>query len=126
MSPSPWAFHAHFGAWAAVVVIGGLYLFLALRPGAFGRRVPPSPPSRRQWWQFGWAMVALAAALTWPVADLAAHWSLTALLAQRLLLTLVVAPLLLLAVPTPVLGRLSRPWPVDVVVDFLSRPQAAI
>lgn len=83
-------------------------------------------PTRRQWWQFGWALAALAVALTWPVADLAAHWSLTALLVQRLLLTLVVAPLLLLALPQPALARLTRPWPVDSVVDFLSRPQTAV
>jgi putative membrane protein len=126
VNPSPWAFHAHFGAYGTVVVVGASYLSLVLRPGLLGRKVTPSPPSRRQWWQFGCALISLAVALTWPVADLAAHWSLTALLVQRLLLTLVAAPLLLLAVPTPVLGRLSRPWPVDVVVDFLSRPQAAI
>ena len=43
--------------------------------------------------------VALVLALTWPLADLAAHWSLTALVVQRLLLTLAAAPLLLLAIP---------------------------
>ncbi|MHB8593991.1 MAG: cytochrome c oxidase assembly protein, partial [Acidimicrobiales bacterium] len=64
--------------------------------------------------------------LTWPVADLAAHWSLTALLAQRLLLTLVAAPLLLLATPEPVLARLTRPAPIDAAVDWLSRPPVAV
>lgn len=120
MNPSPWAFHAHVGAWASVLVVSGCYLAVVARLETGDR------PNRRQWWQFGWAVAALAVALTWPVADLAAHWSLTALLVQRLLLTLVVAPLLLLAVPTPALGRLTRPWPLDALVDFLSRPQVAV
>jgi putative membrane protein len=120
VSPSPWAFHAHVGAWAAVLLVAGSYVVAVRRLDTADR------PGRRQWWQLAWALVALAVALTWPVADLATHWSLTALLVQRLLLTLAVAPLLLLALPTPALARLTRPWPVDALVDFLSRPQAAV
>jgi putative membrane protein len=120
VSPSPWAFHAHVGAWATVLLVSGCYVAMLLRLDTGDR------PTRRQWWQFGWALGALAVALTWPVADLAAHWSLTALLVQRLLLTLVVAPLLLLALPAPAMARLTRPWPVDAVVDFVSRPQVAV
>jgi putative membrane protein len=120
MTPSPWAFHAHVGGWSAVLVVSGCYLAMVTR------LEPGDGPTRKQWWEFGWALAALAAALTWPVADLAAHWSLTALLVQRLLLTLAVAPLLLLALPLPALARLTRPWPVDTLVDFLSRPQAAV
>ena len=48
-------------------------------------------------------------ALTWPLADLAAHWSLTALVTQRLILVLVVAPLLLLGLPYDVIQWLTRP-----------------
>lgn len=130
---SPWAYHPHPAAWAAVVAVGALYL-LAVRwgagpaPDAEGRTRPAAPvrPGRRQWWQLAGALVALAVALTWPVADLAAHWSLTALLVQRLLLMLVVAPLMVLAVPVPVLARLTRPRVVDAAVDFVTRPPVAI
>jgi cytochrome c oxidase assembly factor CtaG len=65
-------------------------------------------------------------ALTWPVADLAAHWSLTALLVQRLLLILAAAPLLLLSLPAPFLAALTRPAPVDRVLEVLTRPIVAV
>lgn len=124
MTPGPWAFHLHVAAWVVVAAVGALYLLLVR--GSRDGVGTPVLPTRRQWWQLAGALVSLAAALTWPVADIAAHWSLTALLVQRLLLMLVAAPLLLLATPTPVLGRLTRPWPVDVAVDFLSRVPVAI
>ncbi len=119
---SPWAFHPHPAGWAAVVVVAGCYLG-ALR---WPRSAAPARPTTRQWWAFAVAVASVAVACTWPVADLAAHWSLSALLVQRLLLTLVTAPLLLLAVPVPVLARLTRPAPVDAVVEFLTRPPVAI
>jgi cytochrome c oxidase assembly factor CtaG len=65
-------------------------------------------------------------ALTWPVADLAAHWSLTALLFQRLLLTLAAAPLLVLALPSPLIAALTRPAPVDRALEVLTRPVVAV
>ncbi len=65
-------------------------------------------------------------ALTWPVADLAAHWSLTALLVQRLLLTLAAAPLLLMALPSPVIAALTRPAPLDRALEVLTRPVVAV
>lgn len=129
MTGSPWAFHFHPAGWAGVVVLGAAYLLLVRRPrrGAVGTATErTAAPTTRQWWQLAAALVSLAIAVTWPVADLAAHWSLTALLVQRLLLTLVTAPMLLLATPVPVLARLTRPAAVDAVVDYLSRPVAAI
>jgi putative membrane protein len=65
-------------------------------------------------------------ALTWPLADLAAHWSLTALVVQRLLLTLGAAPLLLVATPVPVLAAATRPARIDAVVAAMTRPVAAV
>ena len=62
----------------------------------------------------------------WPVSDLAAHWSLTALLIQRLLLTLAVAPMLLLSLPTRVLASMTRPAPVDATLAWITRPVVAI
>ncbi|HML00615.1 MAG TPA: cytochrome c oxidase assembly protein [Acidimicrobiales bacterium] len=130
---SPWAFHPHLAAWAVVVAVGLSYLALVhrgLRAHLGGQHAHADEasmrPTPRQWWQLAGGLVGLAAAVTWPVADLAAHWSLTALLVQRLLLMLVVAPLLLLAVPVPVWARLTRPPVVDAAVDFLSRVPVAI
>ncbi|MHB8680558.1 MAG: cytochrome c oxidase assembly protein [Acidimicrobiales bacterium] len=126
MSTGPFAFEAHAGAWAAVVALAVLLVVVlrrAQRPDAPGG---PVRATRRQHWQLAGGLACLAVAVTWPVADLAAHWSLTALLVQRLLLTLVVAPLLLLSMPVPVLGRLTRPAPVDRAVEALSRAPIAI
>ena len=64
--------------------------------------------------------------LTWPLADLAAHWSLTALVVQRLILLLAVAPMLLLGLPYDVLERITRPPLVDVAVNRCRRPATAI
>lgn len=84
------------------------------------------PPTRRQRWQFAALCASLAVALTWPVADLAAHWTLTGLLFQRLVLTLASAPLLVLCVPTMAWGRLTKPALVDTVVDAVTRPALSI
>lgn len=116
MTGGPWAFHGHVGAWVAVAVA----VVVLLLAGRRARR------TRRQRWQLSGGVVALAACTTWPLADLAAHWSLTALLVQRLLLTLVCAPLLLLSVPRPALARLTRPAPVDAVVELVSRLPVAV
>ena len=113
---SPWAFEPHTAAWLAIAVAAAVYLVLVHR----------DRPARRQWWQFGWLVVSLAVALTWPVADLAAHWTLTGLLVQRLVLTMVCAPMILLCVPEPVWSRLTRPPMVDAVVDAVTRPAVAI
>ena len=59
-------------------------------------------------------------------ADLAAHWSLTALVTQRVILLLVVAPLLLLGLPYDVIQWLTRPPAVDAVLVRLHRPPVAI
>jgi putative membrane protein len=72
------------------------------------------------------ALVALAAAVLWPLGDLAARVSLTAATLQRLILMLLVAPQLLLATPTSVLARLTRPAPIDAVVRRLAHPGVAI
>jgi cytochrome c oxidase assembly factor CtaG len=121
---SPWAFHLHVLAWAAIVA-GALGYGLAVRRLARAHG-SGALPTRRQIWCLAGGLVALVVALTWPVADLAAEWSLTALIVQRLLLTLAAAPLLLLAIPVPVLAALTRPAPVDAAVRFLTRPVVAV
>jgi len=120
----PWAFHLHLVAWLAIVALACAYA-LALRHLGVGSG-PRTVPTRGQLRCLAGALVALALALTWPLADLAAHWSLTALVVQRLLLTLGAAPLLLLAMPSPLLAALTRPAPLDACLETLTRPVVAV
>jgi putative membrane protein len=120
----PWSPHPHLGAWLAIAVLALTY---ALAVQRVERRAGPGTlPTRRQLWYLAGALVALVLALTWPLADLAAHWSLTALVVQRLLLTLGAAPLLLLAMPVPLLAVLTRPAPIDACLEVLTRPVVAV
>jgi cytochrome c oxidase assembly factor CtaG len=75
---------------------------------------------------FGAACCGSLVALTWPLADLAAHWSLTALVIQRLILLLAVSPMLLLGFPYDVLERITRPALVDAALLRCRRPATAI
>ena len=88
--------------------------------------VPPIPWRRREVLSFAGALVAAAVALTWPLADLAAHWSLAALVTQRVVLLLAVAPFVLLGLPYDVLRWVTRPAAVDAVLTRLARPGPAI
>jgi putative membrane protein len=114
----------HPVAWLAIAALAAAYV-VAVREVA-RRRGPEAQPTRRQLWFLAGALVSLVVACTWPVADLAAHWSLTALLVQRLLLTLAAAPLLMLAVPATVLAALTRRPAVDAVLDVATRPPVAV
>ena len=114
-----WAFHGHVAAWVIVVATAGCYLW-ATRPGSSWAS------GGRQRACFLGGCLLLAAALTWPVADLAVRWSLTALVLQRLLLMLAVPALLLLGLPEPLLGRLTRPAAVDAVIRAVTRPPVAV
>jgi cytochrome c oxidase assembly factor CtaG len=73
-----------------------------------------------------YALVALFVVTMWPIGDLAASVSLSVATAQRLVIMLLVAPLLLLSIPTSVLGRMTRPVPVDYVVRKLAHPGVAL
>jgi len=83
-------------------------------------------PSRRQFALFMTGLVVLLGAVFWPLGDLAAHWSLLALVLQRLLLTLAVPPLLAAGTPRPVLAQLTRPAPIDAVLRVIVRPAPAV
>jgi len=113
----PWAFHVHPVTLAvvAIAVIG----YVATARGA-------ARPTQRQRWAFVAAMAGLVVAGSWPLEDLAAHWSLTALIIQRLLLVLVVAPMLLLSLPAALAARLTKPRAIDAVLAFVSKPAAAV
>lgn len=82
--------------------------------------------TRRQVVSFAAGDLLLLVAVGWPLGDLAAHWFLSALVAQRLLLTVAVAPLLLIGVPRPLMATLTRPGPTDSLSQTLSRPVPAV
>jgi cytochrome c oxidase assembly factor CtaG len=120
----PYAWDGHLVAWgllvvATVAVVAGHRRLQRSRPD-------PVPWTRRQRLAFGGATLAAAVALTWPLADLAAHWSLLALIVQRLLLVLAVPSLWLVGVPFEVLRWLTRPAPVDTVLHWVRRPAVAV
>jgi cytochrome c oxidase assembly factor CtaG len=121
---TPWVWHPHPVGWAAVAAVVLAYVLVCRHVAKAD--VPGATPTARQWWLLAASMVALLAAVTWPLADLAAHWSLTALLVQRMLLVLAVAPLLLLATPAPVLAWLTAPAPVDDALALVTRPPVAV
>lgn len=122
IDPLGWDFHA--ATWAILVVAVLLTVVGHRRLLHSSRR--PIRWSRHQIEFFAGACAALALALTWPVADLAAHWSLTALVTQRLILVLAVAPLLLLGLPHDIVEWTTRPFVVDAVLVRLRRPPVAI
>ncbi len=120
----PYAWDPHLATWAilttlAVLVVVGHRQLLA-------RSARPIPWARRQIGAFAGALGASVVALTWPLADLAAHWSLTALVVQRLILVLAVAPMLLCGLPYDVIQWLTRPAMVDRLLIRLQRPPVAI
>jgi cytochrome c oxidase assembly factor CtaG len=120
----PYAWEFHLTTWVTLV--------LAVSAVVLGHRrllrssAHPIRWTRREIWMFAGAAAACAVALTWPLADLAAHWSLTALVLQRLLLMLAVAPLLLLGLPFDVLEWITRPALVDAALNRGRRPATAI
>jgi putative membrane protein len=114
--PFDWHLHA-FWLLALVGLVAG-YL------GATRQRGDAAAP--RQKILFFCGVVLLAAALTWPLGDLARHWLLLALVLQRLLLTLAVPPLLVLGTPRPLVARLTRPAAVDAVLRVAVRPAPAV
>ncbi len=120
----PYSFHLHLVAWLAVAAVGVAYAVAVRRAARTSQ--PGAAPTRRQWWCLAGGLGSLAVALTWPVADLAAHWSLTALLVQRLLLILAAAPLLLLALPAPLIAALTRPAAIDRALEVITRPVVAV
>ena len=124
MSNAPYGFDLHPAA-LIVVLFGVVAVVVAHARLARAARVP-IPWTRRERWFFAGACVIGLVATAWPLADLAAHWSLTALVVQRLVLALAVAPLLLLGLPYDVIQWLTRPRVVDAVLTRVERPPVAI
>lgn len=117
-------FDLHAVTWA--LLLAAVSLTIAGHRHLLRSNERPIHWSRRQIGCFAGACAALALALTWPVADLATHWSLTALVTQRLILVLAVAPMLLLGLPHDIVERVTRPIMMDAVLIRLRRPPVAI
>lgn len=105
-------FHAHLPELVVLLVAGFAYLRVVT--------------TRRQRYLGVAGFVALIGVTAWPVGDLAASVSLTAATVQRLVIVLFVAPMLLLGMSPSTLARLSRPRPLDVVSQVVTRPAVAI
>jgi cytochrome c oxidase assembly factor CtaG len=120
--PYEWDFHV--ATWVTLTIAVAV-IFLAHRR-LLRTSVHPIRWTRHEIWVFTGAGGTSLVALSWPVADLAAHWSLTALVLQRLILILAVAPMLLLGLPYDVLERITRPALVDAALNRCRRPAMAI
>lgn len=81
---------------------------------------------RRQWIRLVVAVVLIVAVCGWPLGDLAAHVSISALVVQRLVLMLAVAPLLVASLPDDLAAAISRPRALDWVLVKLSHPAIAM
>ncbi len=117
LTVSPWRFHPDVGAWTVLALVALAYGYSVGRHGGATRRQIASAVG---------AFVLALVALSWPLAELAAHTSLTALVVQRVLLLLAVPPLALAAVPAPLMARLTRPAALDWTLRRCSRPTVAV
>jgi cytochrome c oxidase assembly factor CtaG len=120
----PYEWHSHLTTWVTLIITVALVVL-----GHRHRLRTSDHPirwTRRDIGMFVGAVAASIIALTWPVADVATHWSLTALVIQRLILILAVAPLLLLGLPYDLLERITRPVLVDAALNRCRRPATAI
>lgn len=111
-------FALHPAAWAGVLAGAALY--------AAWTRDPRRHATRRQARCFIGAMLVALCALTWPLADLAAHRLLVALVVQRLLLLLALPPLLFAAIPRELVATLTRPTPIDALARACTKPAPAV
>ncbi len=120
----PLALQPHVALWAVLAVVSAAVVLghRRLQHGDAGREDWP----RADMVRFAGAVAVTGIALGWPLGDLAAHWSLSALVLQRVLLVLAVAPLLLRGLPYDLLRWLTRPAPVDAALTGLARPPVAV
>jgi len=96
-----WQWQAYPGAWLAValLVAGFLRLWRAASPDG-------PTPRERAWLILG--VLAIWAAIDWPIGALGAGYLSWVHTVQYLLISLVAAPLLLLAVPSSLVARVAR------------------
>jgi cytochrome c oxidase assembly factor CtaG len=114
--PFDWHFHLF---WSIAIPLLLMAYLVAIR-------TPSQRATARQVLCFVCGLIVVGVAVLWPLGDLAAHWSLLALVLQRLLLMLAVPPLLVVGTPRPILIRLTRPAPIDAALRIAVRPIAAV
>jgi cytochrome c oxidase assembly factor CtaG len=114
----PFDWHLHLAWYGVLAALLGLHAWTT-RAGEYRASV-------RQRILFALGVAVLLVALTWPVGDLAAHWSLMVLVVQRLLLMLAVPPLLVAGSPEALLIRLTRPAAADALLRVAVIPVPAI
>jgi putative membrane protein len=119
-----WAWHGHLALWLLLAAVGGGAVLAHRRLERSGEHAVTWDRSRA--YRFAGGLVLAGVALGWPLGDLAAHWSLTALVLQRCLLVLAVVPLLLTGLPDDLVGWLTHPAPVDAVLVRVVRPPVAV
>ncbi len=118
------AWQPHPLLWAALAAVGVGAPLLHRRIAATTDHPAAWPAVRIA--RFVGALTIALVALGWPLGDLAAHWSLSALVLQRSVLVLAVAPLLLSGLPDDLLAWASSPAPVDALLLRLLRPPVAV
>jgi len=124
VAAEPWVWVPHPLLWAALAAFGAGTALLHRR--LIGAAAHPAPWSRVRIGRFAGALFVALVAMGWPLGDLAAHWSLSALVLQRSILVLAVASLLLSGLPDDVLAWATRPAVVDSVLLRILWPPAAV
>jgi putative membrane protein len=120
----PWAWHPHLGLWAVLAVVAVAVVLGHRRLMRSSSTPLPWPRTRAR--RFAGAVVVTGLAMGWPIGDMAAHWSLSALVLQRCILVLAVAPLVLAGLPDDLIAWLTRPAAVDAVLLRVLRPPVAV
>jgi cytochrome c oxidase assembly factor CtaG len=120
----PYAWSFNLTSW--IIVAGTVSLIVAAHCRLLRTSTHPLRWARHDIGLFVGACLSAVVALTWPIADLAAHWSLTFFVVQRLILILAVAPMLLLGLPYDVIERATRPALIDGFLTRCQRPATAI
>ncbi len=110
----------HYSAFWTLVAIGLVVAYV------LANRRQAVRPTGRQVACFALCLCCLLGAVSWPLGNLAAHWSLLALVLQRLLLMLAVPPLLVAGTPDQLLVSVTRPAVIDGALRQATRPLLAI
>lgn len=119
-----WAWHPHLLLWGVLAAVGGLTALAHRRLVATSSRPVTWPRGRAV--RFGAGLVLIGVCMGWPLGDLAAHWSATALVVQRCALVLAVAPLLLAGLSDDLIRVVTHPAAVDAVLVRVVRPPVAV
>lgn len=132
-TPWDWSWTPYPGVWIFLLALVGVRAALQRRgdgrtpPG--GRRAAEAsadPDRGRSRWYFAAGVLALWAALDWPIGALGAGYLASAHMVQFLLVALVAPPLLLLGAPVEAIRSLRPPRPIRAVAALLTRPLVAL